>query len=388
MKILIASDTFYPSINGASYFTKRLATMLAKRGHEVFVFAPSKNLKDNISIHDNVTVYGIRSISVPIYPNFRISPLFWARKVIKKHIQEIRPDIIHIQNHFMIGKGVALAAQELNIPIVGTNHFMPENLMHYFHLPKFTESYLKKFGWHQFAEVYKQLDAITTPTKTAARLIESLDLGKDIIPVSCGIDLKRFNPNNNGEYLKKKFNIPQKCSIMLYVGRLDKEKKIELIIRSLPEIIKNVNVHLVIAGVGKLKTQLEALAQRLGVRNNITFTGFVADNDLPNLYRVAGLFVIAGIAELQSIVTMEAMASGLPILAVDAMALPELAHNKENGYLFSNGDNKMLSLLAIKIFSDKKLQERMSRKSLEIIQAHDIDRTIEKYESLYHQAIT
>lgn len=387
MKILIATDTYYPSVNGASYFTQRLATMLAKRGYEVFVFAPGRSLKDTISVHDGVTVYGIRSIGIPIHPHFRVSPLFLARKTIKKFVQEIGPDIIHIQNHFMIGKGAAMAAQELNIPIMGTNHFMPENLVHYFHLPEFVEKRLKKFGWHQFAQVYKYLDAIATPTKTAARLIENLGLGKEIVPVSCGIDLERFSPKNNGEYLKERYNIPKDHSILLYVGRLDKEKRIELIIRALPQIIKNVDAHLVLAGIGKLRIPLEVMAQEMGIRDRITFTGFVPDKDLPNLYRVADLFVIAGIAELQSIVTMEALASGLPAVAVNAMALPELVHDGENGYLFADGDSQMLAGQAVKILSDSKLREQMAQKSLQIIQAHDINKTLDKYELLYRQTI-
>jgi len=139
MKILIASDTYYPDVNGASYFTQRLASMMAKRGHQVSVIAPARKFKDSVYTRDGVTVYGVRSIAIFVYPGFRICPLFLTQKSIEKHVKDISPDIIHIQNHFMIGKGVMKVAEELNIPVVGTNHFMPENLVHYFHLPKFAE---------------------------------------------------------------------------------------------------------------------------------------------------------------------------------------------------------------------------------------------------------
>ena len=150
MRILIASDTYYPDVNGASYFAQRLAAGLAKRGHQIFIMAPARILKDNISTRDNVIIYGIGSIGIPIYPNFRVSPLFLIRKAIEKHIKEIQPDIIHIQNHFVIGREVALAAQKFNIPIIGTNHFMPDNLVHYLHLPDFAEKKLNECGWHEF----------------------------------------------------------------------------------------------------------------------------------------------------------------------------------------------------------------------------------------------
>jgi glycosyltransferase involved in cell wall biosynthesis len=387
MKILIASDTYYPDVNGASYFAQRLAAGLAKRGHQISVMAPARILKDNISARDSVIIYGIGSIRIPIYPDFRVSPLFLIRKAVEKHIKEIQPDIIHIQNHFVIGREVALAAKKFNICTIGTNHFMPDNLVHYLHLPDFGEKKLNEFSWHEFSQVYKRLDAVTTVTKTAANLIEKLGLEKDVIPISCGIDLEKFNPRNDGTYLKERYGIPESRSVILYVGRLDREKRIELIMHALPQIIGSVDAHLALAGTGKLRAEFEHVAEEMGIRGRVTFTGFVPDQDLPNLYRMADLFVIAGIAELQSIVTMEAMASGLPVIAVNAVALPELVHDGENGYLFPDGDSQTLAERAITILSSPALRAKMGQKSLDIIQAHDIQVTLDKYESLYRQII-
>lgn len=387
MRILIATDTYYPSVNGAAYFTYRLANTLAKKRHNVFVMCPSKSFKNTISNDDGVIVYGIRSIHIPIYQNFRISPLTISRKIIHKAIEEISPDIVHVQNHFMIGKGAVIAAKKFGIPVMGTNHFMPENLVHYFHLPKIAEKWLIKFGWKQCIRIFEQLDYITTPTKTAADLLKKAGFSKEIVPISCGIDLERFNPTNEGLYLKKRYTIPEDKPVLLYVGRLDKEKRIEVILRALPDILRTINVHLVLAGIGKEKKKLETLIKKLNIQRAITFTGFVPDKDLQNIYRIADVFVIAGIVELQSIVTMEAMASGLPIVAVNAMALPELVHDKENGYLFFEGDSKTLAKKVLTILSDQELRKHMSKESLEIMKIHDINKIIEKYKSLYNEII-
>jgi glycosyltransferase involved in cell wall biosynthesis len=158
-----------------------------------------------------------------------------------------------------------------------------------------------------------------------------------------------------------------------------------MILRSLPHVSRVTSVHLVLAGIGKEKQNLEELAGELGIQQAVTFTGFVPDEDLPNIYGLADLFVTAGIAELQSIVTMEAMASGLPVVAVNAMALPELVHDGENGYLFSDGDSQMLAEKVIAILSDQGTRAEMSKRSLGIIQDHDINKTIEKYESIYSE---
>jgi 1,2-diacylglycerol 3-alpha-glucosyltransferase len=386
MRILLATDTYYPDVNGAAYFTYRLATMLSHRGHNVFVMCPSRSFRNTVSNDNAVTVYGIRSIPIPIYRNFRISPLFIPRTVTRA-VKEISPDIVHIQNHFLIGKEVVSAAKRLGIPAIGTNHFMPENLVHYLHLPGIAERWVQKLAWRQFVRVFEQLDSVTTPTKTAAALLEKAALNKDVVPVSCGIDLERFKPTNDGAYLKRRFGVPTDRPVLLYVGRLDKEKKIDVVLRALPDISRVTGVHLVLAGLGKEKQNLKALTEKLGIQKAVTFTGFVPDEDLQNIYRVADLFVTAGIAELQSIVTMEAMASGLPVVAVNAMALPELVHNGENGYLFSDGDSEMLAERVIAILANRALRARMSEKSLEIIKDHDINKTVEKYESIYSEIV-
>lgn len=387
MKILIATDTYYPSVNGAAYFTYRLANMLARKGHSVSVLCPSRSFKNTVSNDKGVMVYGIRSIHIPIYQDFRMSPLIISSKTIRKAIEEISPDIIHIQNHFMIGKGAAMTAKKLGIPVIGTNHFMPENILHYFHLPKMAEKWLQRFGWRQCIKVFEQLDYVTTPTETAAELLRQAGFSKKVVPISCGIDLERFNPSNNGSYLKEIYTIPINKPVLLYVGRMDKEKKIEVILRALPNILETVSVHLVLAGIGQEKERLEVMTKKLGLQDSVSFVGFVPDKDLQNIYRIADIFVIAGIAELQSIVTMEAIASGLPVVAVSAMALPELVHDGENGYLFPEGNSQTLAQKAVMILSDQKLSAQMSKNGLEMIKNHEINKIIQRYESLYHEIL-
>jgi len=386
MRILLATDTYYPDVNGAAYFTYRLASLLAQRGHNVFVVCPSRSFRNTISYDKEVMVYGIRSIHLPVYQNFRVSPLFIFR-TIKRVIRGIAPDIVHIQNHFLIGKEAASAAKKLGIPVMGTNHFMPENLTHYLHLPRITERWAQKLAWRQFVRVFEQLDFVTTPTRTAAALLAKAGLDRDVVSISCGIDLDRFKPTNDGAYLRRRFALPTDKPVLLYVGRLDKEKRIDMILRALPDISRVTSAHLMLAGIGKEKRNLEELTEKLGIQQAVTFTGFVPDEDLQNIYNAADLFVTAGIAELQSIVTMEALASGLPVVAVNAMALPELVHDGENGYLFSDGNSQMFAQKVIAILSDQAMRAKMSQRSLEIIKDHDINRTIEKYESIYSEIL-
>ena len=120
----------------------------------------------------------------------------------------------------------------------------------------------------------------------------------------------------------------------------------------------------------------------------MTFAGFLPNEDLPNIYRAADIFVMPGVAELQSIATMEAMASGLPVVAVDAMALPELVHDGKNGYLFKDGDLQTFADRVVALITDENLRKKMGQKSLDIIKAHDIHKSVEIFEQVYKDVIS
>ena len=388
MKILLATDTYFPHVNGTAIFIHRLARTLAGRKHQVYVIAPSQTLGNTVTVDDaGVTVYGLHSMPIPNYPKFRLSLPLFSKKTVRKILTEINPDIVHLQQHFIIGKAVFNVARELNIPIIGTNHFLPDNLTPFAHLPKPIEEKIAKYGWGQFVKIFNEIEIITTPTASAAKIIKNVGLNKNVIPVSNGIDLKTFKPRNNKGFLKKTFRVPNR-KILLAVGRLDKEKQLDLVLGAMPQVLEKCDIQLIITGVGSLGNKLKALAQDLKITDHVTFTGFVNDEDLPFVYNCADVFVIAGLAELQSLATMEAMASGLPVIAADARALPELVHNGKNGYLFKSDDKNMLAKHIIKLMQDDKLRKKMGQASLEMIKQHDQDKTIEKYETLYHRLLS
>jgi 1,2-diacylglycerol 3-alpha-glucosyltransferase len=119
----------------------------------------------------------------------------------------------------------------------------------------------------------------------------------------------------------------------------------------------------------------------------VDIPGISAGRGHPRLYRVADLFIIAGVAELQSIATMEAMASGLPVIAADATALPVLVHHGENGFLFPVDDVQALAAAAVAILSNEPLRKQMARKSQGLIKVHDIDKVVQQYEMLYSRML-
>lgn len=386
MKILIGADTYYPGVDGSSYFTQRLAAQLKKRGHNVLVVAPSTKNNSEITVHNSVDCVGIFSWPTLFHKDYRFCPPYLINKKIREVFDNFCPDVVHIQGHFVVERAVANEAQKRRIPLMATNHFMPDNLVHYGHFPKRIKDYVIKFMWQDFLGVFKKIAVVTTPTQTGADVLKKIGLPQPVIPLSCGIDLVRFNSKNNGDYLRERFSIPP-VSVLLTVGRLAPEKNVDLILKALALLPRESKIHLVVVGGGMQKNNLKKLAGELGITDKVTFTGFLPDEDMAAMYTLAHVFVTAGEVELQSLVTMEAMATALPVIAIRALALPELVHHEENGFLFELGGTEQLASYIKKLFDDSELHQQMSQKSLGIIATHDITKTITAFEKLYNHIL-
>ncbi len=207
-----------------------------------------------------------------------------------------------------------------------------------------------------------------------------------VTAISNGIDTSRFTPLNDGTYLKQRFHIPDK-SIVLYTGRINEEKSLDVLIRAIPIVLKRSDAHFVFVGSGgNYRQWLMALAKKLGVSRNTSFIDFLSDTDFPNIYSLADVFVMPSEAELQSIVTLEALASGFPIVAVDKGAVPELV-TPGNGILSPAKDSLQMAHAIIKILTDDSLRCTMGRKSLEIVKHHTMDSVRAQYEKVYRIAV-
>lgn len=173
----------------------------------------------------------------------------------------------------------------------------------------------------------------------------------------------------------------------MYVGRLDPEKRIEEIIQAVAVAVKTIDFYFVVVVKGVRKAALQKLANNLGIADKVIFTGFVPDEDLPYLYKLSHSFIIASIAELLSLVTLQAMASGLPVIAANAGALVELVQHNKNGYLFNPGDISAIVECINAMFMKDDLYEGMCEKSVEYSQYHDINVTVDSFERIYNRML-
>jgi len=384
MKILFVSDTYYPHINGIYYFIQRLAERLQAEGHEVAVLAPSAGLGYTDKTVEGIRVFGMPSLSLLMYKTIRVPIPVSLKARVDKVFRTFKPDILHLQNHFSINKAAIAVNKKYGLPIIGTNHFMTENFTPFYsflHMNAKIESMM----WGAFSKVFNQLTMVTTPTETGAKIIRP-KLKVDVVAISNGIDLAEFNTVPNNTSIKTKYGIPDK-PFLLYVGRLDPEKHIDEVLHAVAKL-SSVDFCFVITGKGTKKDSLQALVNKLGIQDKVVFTGFVSNEDLPQLYRLSRCYVTASVAELQSIATMEAMASGLPVIAANAGALAELVHHGKNGFLFTPGDISALANCVHTIFSDDQLYAQMKHYSLQIIESHDIKNSVRLFEKIYQTCIS
>ncbi len=386
MKILIPSDLHYPTINGVATFSRNLAKGLADRGHEVLVIAPSQTGKKCKEVDGNHVI--IRTASVPFLPyqNFRISPT--PGREVKKIIQEFDPDVIHIQMLMWIGQAAMRYGNKYGIPIVSTNHAMPENLMDNIKLlapvARPINYMLKQYG----ARFHSKSDYVTLPTQSAIDMFKANDkIDVPMEAVSNGIDLVRFSVGTPSAALLKKYDLPTDRPIITYIGRLDAEKHLWVLVKAFAQILKSQKAHLLIVGDGTDRLNLRDLAYRLDVMDHISFAGLVSEEDKVALHQVGTVFAMPSPMELQSIATLEAMASGQPVVAVDAGALKELCQDKRNGYLCERDNVQQFAEGILAVISDPTLRTKMSQESLAIARTHDLQTTLDKFEKIYSDLI-
>ena len=303
-----------------------------------------------------------RSVRWPWYEDQRLGLL--SPSAARELIDGFAPDVVHVHSPLTLGAVARSAARRRRVPVVYTNHYLPANVhptasradhgasastpasARAARVSAATRATaaavggaagaLFDVGFYGYVTGFaNRCDRVTAPTATALLLLRDHGLRAPSQVVSNGVDLDAFSPGQADESLRRAYALPSGRPLILSVGRLSPEKRADVLIEAVAA--RGGDAVLALAGSGPDQERLRALAARLGVSDRVRFLGFVPGADLPGLYRLADVFAIASEAELQSLVTMEAMASGLPVVAVNAGALGELVHPGENGFLTRPG---------------------------------------------------
>ncbi len=387
MRLLIAATSQYIAFHGQAIFTLNLAEGLAKNGHAVMALAASDKGPAYRSQRKGVQIEALSAVNLKAFHPDVTLPLFSARAVLRT-IQAFSPDILHIQDHYPVCRNALLVARRLGIKIVGTNHFMPENLAPYVPLLSRVKPAFNWVLWRWMRLTYDRVDAVVAPSRTAAGLLRSVGLRPPVFPISCGADTSLFHtdPTVDRSAWRARYEIDPHKIVFFFVGRVDREKRLDVLLRALSLLNRN-DVQLVIAGKGAWKKNMMALAQHLKLGSRVHFTGFLPQEDLPLVLNSIDIFAMPSEAELLSISTLQAMACSRPVLAANAVALPELVTDETNGLLFKPGDVADAARCMQWFADHPERWSGMGAASLEKAQAHSLENIVRQYELLYEKVL-
>ncbi|WP_202912207.1 glycosyltransferase [Nesterenkonia muleiensis] len=380
LRILIAADTYPPDINGAAVFGHRLAKHMAARGHQVHIAAARTGPgPDTVEQRDEATVHRFRSFKAPTHEYYRLCLPWLVEPAMHRLVQTIQPDVVHVQCHYMIGKAAILAAEAARVRTVATNHFMPENLDPFLPFPQWFKRIVAKNSWKDMRRLMGKAAVVTTPTPLAAETMRVKGGFDHVLPLSNGIDVDYYS-------LRPGERIPKRDRpTVLFVGRLAVEKNVDVLLEAVAKTDPSLEITAEIVGDGEQRDALREQAAALGIQERVVFRGFLDEAPLREAYIAADVFCQPGTAELQSLVSLEAMSAANPVVLADALALPHLVAEGENGYLFEPFNSDQLAQQLNRVFR-KTPQQRaaMGALSREKAGQHAIGKTMAAYEALYY----
>lgn len=382
MRILMLSHGYPPVISGVTLVVQKVAREMVRRGHNVTVVTASDSGTEYRDHDQGVELIRVRSVPNPFWSEGRLPLLTYDE--LQEIVAEAQPDVINTHDSGLLGVQLyRLEHEEGHVPELLTCHYLPRYVTHYVNVGDLVEQVLEEVTWEVTMRIINGFDHVIFPTRTQKQAFveEGLEIPSTVI--SNGLDIGRYNPTGpDGKEIVGRYQLPPGPRILV-VGRLAKDKKIDVLIRAMRQVTSTHEAYLLLVGRGDDRERLQEVAESLDLRDTVRFLGFVPEEDLPALYRQSDIFAIASDVEVQSIPTLQAAATGLPIVAAEAAALPELVETNTNGHLVPPDDPTAFATAIREILDDPALAERLGQASLDIGRRHAEENTFDAYEALY-----
>lgn len=346
MNIGLFTDSYYPEINGVATSVLTLKNELELLGHTVYVFTTTSPGAPKYE-HN---VFRVPSLPCILITERRVG-LFYQLKLASM-IKKFNLDLIHTHTEFSLGIFGRIMARELHIPMVHTYHTIYEDYTHYVTHIKTLDRRAKAFARVFTRLCCNHVEQVIVPTGKVKELLLRYNVNRDITVVPTGVNLKKFDPslysNEDVKRIKDEIGIAPKDKVIIYIGRISKEKNIGEIIDAMPEYMKlRENTKFVIIGGGPDMDNLVKKVKSFNLEKRIIFTGPKPWDDIGLYYRVGDVFVSGSTSETQGLTYIEAMAAGLPVVARDDKCLDEILDIGKNGYKFTTKDELIHGLDAI-----------------------------------------
>jgi 1,2-diacylglycerol 3-alpha-glucosyltransferase len=374
------SHGYLPTLSGVTLVVQKIARSMVQRGHKVtIVTASEKNLPYTCE-DEGVNLQRVWGVPNPFWwegPMPVISP-----HAIRKLADRFQPDIIHTHENALMSNLLLQVRWDKRPRMISSCYALPAYLTNYLHFGGM-EDLLEAFTWKYYVGILNKFEQVVFCTRTHERDFRAHGLRPPATVISNGVNIQRYKPEKEpGEDIDTRYHLPSGPRI-LSVGRLMKDKKLDLLIQAMRGVCDRQEAHLFVVGRGSERPHLKTLIKKLNLEPYIHLLGYVPEQDLPALYRASNLFAIPSLVEVQSLPSLQAAVTGLPIVAANSAALPELVRSGENGLLVTPGNATELSNAILHILQNPDKAKRMGEVSLSIGLAHDERLTFQAYEDFY-----
>jgi 1,2-diacylglycerol 3-alpha-glucosyltransferase len=328
VKIAMFTDSFHPTVDGAVGSMERQCEGLERRGHEVVVIAPDARERCEYPR----PVHYLPSTEFRSYKGYRIvvSP-----SDMLDYLRKERVDIVHCHGIASMAILSLTAARALELPHLLTFHTIANEAIKYYSFLGLREDLMVPLVWVYLRNMLRRPHVVIAPSRPVkdelvANGVEARSW--DVIPT--GVDCTRFSPSNRDPAILARHGLEGK-RVMLHVGRLSHEKRLDIVLRGMAEIAPSrPDLRLLVAGSGPAEAHYRDLCGSLGLSGRVVFAGFMPDDELAGAYATCDMLVLASTFETQGLVVLEAMASGTPVAGMRFRAIPEFVKEGVNGCLF------------------------------------------------------
>ena len=394
MKIAMFTDAYFPRVNGVGVSVKCFGEALAKMGNEVCVVCPAYDTQKEI-ITENSEVKGFSIMRVPsVNTIFSKEDRYIKNKNFKFVAQEMdkfKPDVIHINSEFSLGFMGKRYAKKRNIAIVFTSHTMWESYIKNY-APMLPACVAKKIGKKIVCFYAKRAQVVISPTDRMFKLLQSYGINRPIEILPTGIDDSISKIEDKAlasfkEDIFKEFPVLKNKKILLYVGRVVKEKNLYMLFDVFSKVKEKFeDTALFFVGGGPELDNLKAKAKEHKYSSSICFAGYRDRNILSYFYHLADVFVFPSCTETQGLVTIEAMRAGLPVVAIGEMGTLDVMQGDNGGFMVKN-DTEEFATKVITLLSDETLRLQKGKEARKWSAKWSMDYLTPKLENYYKKAI-
>lgn len=381
MHIGFFTNFYLPVVNGVVRSVEVFRDELTRQGHNVFVFAQSDG-----DYQDEVP-FIFRYPSLPFPIKVEVPAVIPVSPFIDQLLPSLKLDVIHTHHPVLLGQAAASNAKELNLPLVFTFHTQYREYTHYVPLPQeVIQEFLKDTVHTWLIDFMRKCQHIVIPSESMKEvLIRDYGLRDRYTVIPTGIDLEPYTTAEGNEL--RTSNNWQDDKVIISIGRLAEEKNWATLLQAVAKVCReHPDLRLVLVGYGPDKAALQQLAVELGISERVTFTGKLPFSDVVNYLKAADLFGFTSVTETQGLVTLEAMAAGLPVVAVDASGTRDIVDDGVQGFLVPNDADALAASIKQLVESPEKMRS-FSIKSLEKARAFDIKNLAKDLVHVYEQAI-